>query len=483
VRNKDVNSSTRSETDPRSQEGKACPRRQNRWLALAVLCTSAVVLADGVVLWGPYRDPVSRFYTSALGYAHVARLLKLPFTVDAGQPEMHEFTVPVLGEGTMLCDFYFVPVVPMARVTTLHIEEGDTVSKGQLLAELDDTTARLNLKTAELAVGTANAERERVSIGSAYVLAQERPERDRIDVGAAKDVLDRANEKLKTYRDLVAKGVLARESLLDVETAAINAQKSYDQSLFDQRMSTQGSTESRKIAQNAVEQAETLLRQRQEELKGYHVTSPADGIIQRVLIRPGEFNQDTGKPGFIVCSGLWFDAHLDQRTLANVHEGCEATVFLESYPGQPFPARVERIIPVVTFDAGGPETTRPIRPRGTGAPEWPATYTARLVLETNGLRVTPGMTGFARVTYRRRALAIPRDALTSLSAGKGIVRQIDEQGIQKAVEVRIGEVDDRFVEVVEGLDPSALLVRGNHRFLRDGDRVQVTEKPAKLTSR
>jgi HlyD family secretion protein len=365
----------------------------------------------------------------------------------------------------------------------LHVEEGDTVSKGQLLAELDDTTARLNLSSAELAVETAMAERERVNIGSAYVLAQERPEKDRIDVAAAKDVLDRANEKLKTYRELVAKGVMARESLLDIETAAINAQKAYDQSLFEQRMSTQGSPESRKIAQNAVAQAEALLQQRREELKGYRVTSPADGIVQRVLVRPGEYNQQAGTPGFIVCSGLWFEAHLDQVSLPNIREGCEATVFLESYPGQPFAAKVDRIIPVVTFDAGGPETTRPVRPRGTGSPEWPATYKVRLALEPIGLRVTPGMTGFARVTYRHFALAIPRDALTSLSAGKGIVRQIDERGIQKAVEVRVGDIDDHFVEVTEGLDATARLVLGDHRFLRDGDRVQVTEKAAKLSSR
>ena len=59
----------------------------------------------------------------------------------------------------------------------------------------------------------------------------------------------------------------------------------------------------------------------------------------------------------------------------------EATVNLEAYAGREFRATVERVIPIVTFNAGGPETKTPVRPLGTGTPEWPATFTVRLHLE------------------------------------------------------------------------------------------------------
>ena len=194
-----------------------------------------------------------------------------------------------------------------------------------------------------------------------------------------------------------------------------------------------------------------------------------------MLIRDGEYNQNAGNPGFIIASGLWFEVNLDQRALADLHEGMQAVVNLGAYAGRPFRATVERIIPIVTFNAGGPETKTPVRPLGTGTPEWPATFTVRLRLEASGVRLAPGMTGFARVMLtHRRALAVPREALSSLSAGKGVVRIVDESGHPVTTPVSLGEVDERYVEITEGLDPGAWILTSNPRFLRDDDKVHIT---------
>jgi hypothetical protein len=37
---------------------------------------------------------------------------------------------------------YYVPGLPMARVTSLQVEEGDKVQEGQVLAELDQGSQR-----------------------------------------------------------------------------------------------------------------------------------------------------------------------------------------------------------------------------------------------------------------------------------------------------------------------------------------------------
>ena len=89
--------------------------------------------------------------------------------------------------------------------------------------------------------------------------------------------------------------------------------------------------------------------------------------------------------------------------------------------------------------------------------------------------MAPGMTGFARVfAQHRRALAISREAVSSLSAGKGVVRVVDDSGHLDTTLVALGDIDDRFVEITEGLDVSAWVLTKNARYLRDDDKISIT---------
>ena len=448
---------------------------QNHILAVIVILTGLVLAAGAFALWPAYTSPESRFYTSAIGFLKVQRLLGMQMQAEAQHPVLHDFMTPVLGDGTLQCDFYNVPLVPSAQVTALHTEEGDQVKAGALLADLDDTEAVLNLQSAQLALDSANAQRARVEAGSVNTLVAERPDRDQVALDGLEKVLKVAQARVKVYSTLQGSGASSRIELINAQTELASAQLNYSQAQVDMRASSAGFPQSKEIAQNTVNTAQNLLKQRQEELKYYHVLAPASGTIDRVLIRDGEYNQNAGNPGFIIASGLWFEVNLDQRALADLHEGMQAVVNLEAYAGRPFRATVERIIPIVTFNAGGPETKTPVRPLGTGTPEWPATFTVRLRLEAPGVRLAPGMTGFARVMVtHRRALAVPREALSSLSAGKGVVRIVDESGHPVTTPVSLGEVDERYVEITEGLDPGAWILTSNPRFLRDDDKVHIT---------
>src|SRR5215469_11856505 len=337
---------------------------QDRLLGFAVIATGLIVAAGAFVLWPAYTNPVS-----------------------------HDFEIPLLGQGTIQCNFYNVPVVPTARVTALRVEEGDEVREGQLLAELNETEATLSLNSAQLGVASAAAERQRVDAGSVNALLAERPEKDRVSLEGLAKVVKEAVAKVEMYRKLNASGSASLFEMVNAEIELANAQTSYTEAQVDSGMSTQGLPQSKEIAQNAVSDAQNLLQQREEALKYYRVIAPAAGVIDRVLIRDGEFNQNAGNTGFIIASGMWFEANLDQRAVADLREGMDATVSLEAYAGRNFRATVERIIPIVTFNAGGPDIKSPVRPLGTGSPEWPATFKVRLHLDSPGVKLTPGMTG------------------------------------------------------------------------------------------
>jgi multidrug resistance efflux pump len=448
---------------------------QDHVLGLIVVATGLILAAGVFVLWPAYTDPVSRLYTSAIGYLRVQRLLGIRMEAQAQPPVRHDFEIPLLGQGTIQCNFYNVPVVPMARVTVLHVEPGDEVKEGQLLAELDATAATLSRDSARNAVASAVAQRQRVEAGSVNALVSERPEKDKATVEGFAKIVKEAEAKVEMYRQLRTSGAASLLELDNAEAELATAQTNYNEAQLNAGMSTTGLPQSKEIARNAINDAENVLQLREEELKYYQITAPAAGVIDRVLIREGEYNQSAGNSGFIIASGVWFEADLDQRAVAVVHKGMDATVNLEAYPGHPFRATVEKVIPLVTFDTGGPETVNPIRPFGTGSPEWPATFKVRLHVQTDGVKLVPGMTGLARlVCLRRGALAVPREAVSSLSAGKGVVRTVDASGHLTSVLVSLGAVDDHFVEITGRLDSSAWILKRNPRFLRDDDKIRVT---------
>jgi HlyD family secretion protein len=448
---------------------------QDRVLGFILIATGLIVAAGAFVLWPAYTNPVSRLYTSAIGYLKVQRLLGIQMEAEAEPAVWHDFEIPLLGEGTIQCNFYNVPVVPTARVTNLHVEEGDEVKEGQLLAELDETAAILSRDSAQVAVASAMAQQQRVEAGSVNALVAERPEKDRVSLEGLAKVVKEAEAKVEMYQKLRATGASSLLELVNAEKELANAQTNYNEAQVDARMSTKGLPQSKEIAQSAVNEAKNLLQQRQEALKYYKIIAPARGVIDRVLIRDGEYNQSAGNTGFIIASGMWFEANLDQRAVTDVREGMEASVNLEAYAGRSFRATVERIIPIVTFNAGGPEATSPVRPLGTGSPEWPATFKVRLHLDSPRVKLTPGMTGLARlICHHRKALAVPREAVSSLSAGKGVVRTVDDSGHHTSILVSLGELDDRFVEITGGLDSSAWVLTRNPRFLRDDDKIRIT---------
>ena len=263
----------------------------NRILALVGVSSLLVVVAGAFVLWPAYTNPQSQMYSSSLGYLKLERLLGMHVKAEAEHPVYHNFETPILGEGTIQCNFYNVPVVPTAQVKSLLVEEGDTVKKGQVLAELDDSQAQYNYKTAELAFASAKAQMQRVEAGSVNTMAAERPQKDKVDLKGMEKVVKAAKTKLDMYKKMERDGASSKVELVNAELEYATAETSFEQAKISVGMSSQGFPGANAVAQNAVDDAENLLQQRADELKYYRIIAPADGVIDRVLIREGEFNE------------------------------------------------------------------------------------------------------------------------------------------------------------------------------------------------
>lgn len=446
-----------------------------RGLFSLLLVTLAILLFGGWlvlrVILPHFANPNNGMYGSKLGYASLLRTSGKPIPVKVGIVEERAFEQVVVGEGMCASDPYLVPVIPMAKVVKVNVQEGDFVKKGQVIAQMNETKALIKLESAKLALSTAESEFERVRLGSAYVLAQERPEIDKVNVSALKKLLDSNKSKLESFKKAHARGAISSSALMEVEREYEESLRSYKEAEIFLGMSEAGLKESLKIAENTVDDMREAKEHREEELRDYQVVTPADGVIERVLIREGEYNQDSGKPGFVIASGMWFEAHFDQTDYVVLQNANEASVYLESYPGVTHEALVDKVVPVVSFNQGGPEISRPLRPRGTGSPEWAATFKVRLTFkESQKEQLAIGMTGFARVKVKRNALSIPRGAVHSISAGEALVDIPDGEG-WKSCPVKIGQVTETHAEVLSGLAKGDRVIIDGHWVLEPEDRV------------
>lgn len=447
--------------------------RANLGILIALMIAVVVSIALTVlIIWPAYQNPNNKMYSSSLGQPALLRRSGKPLPVKVAEVSRKVIERKMMGEGVCASQPILVPLIPMALVKELHVREGQRVKKGDLLVTLDETKAQIKYESAKLALSTAEAELERVKLGSAYVLAQERPEVEKVSLGSLIKRERLAADKLAKHKAAFARGVIAEVALLQVKSDYAIAVEQLEKGQLAMSMAENGVKESLKIAKNAAADTSQALAHRKDELDDFRVYAPTSGIIDRVLIQEGEYNQDSGKPGFLISSGLWFEAYFDQAEFSQVKEGQSASLVLESFPGREFRARLEMVKPMVSFNSGGPEISRPLRPRGTGSPEWAATFKVRLEIEDPG-KLVPGMTGFARLEQREEALTVPRSAVTSISAGTALVYVVDEEENWQSREITIGEVGLKDVEVYEGVSVGEKVMVAGHWNLQADDQIEV----------
>jgi Cu(I)/Ag(I) efflux system membrane fusion protein len=194
----------------------------------------------------------------------------------------------------------------------------------------------------------------------------------------------------------------------------------------------------------------------------------------------GEYNQDPGKPGFLVAMEGWFEANFDQGSFPRIRVDEKAEIRLEAYPDRFFSGRVFWVNPFVNYDLGGPESTRPIRPMGTGAPEWPATFAARIRLELADTEIAPGMTGFCVIRGETEVNCLPREAVSAITGNKGIVYLVRGDRFEPR-EVTLGLVAGDWIEIRGGLRESDEVILDGYQVLEPEDHVRIVADPRRKT--
>jgi HlyD family secretion protein len=372
----------------------------------------------------------------------------------------------------------------MGRVTNLAVNEGQRVTKGQFLLEIDPRNLRTRVESGEasLQASASQAEQLRLSIENA-----------RLSLKLAQDNFNRQQELWKG-------GLTTREALERSE----NELKAQQANLRVQEQNV-------KTQQLRISQERASLSSAKYDLSRVRLESPINGIVTRRNIEEGEtaVTGTMNNPGTVLLtiadmSVIEAEVEVDETDIPTVALGQTAKVTIDAMPGKTFTAKVTEI------------GNSPIQAPGQAAGTQATNFKVVLTLDGEIPEVRPGFTCTAEITTATRTavLAVPIQATTvreMVIDDKGaIVREpvVPNSGRRPATStgelkpgqsrkelegvfvVRDGKVlfeaaktgiaGEKYFEILSGLKEGDQVVIGpfsSVRELRDGASVKVTPAP------
>ncbi|MCK9538881.1 HlyD family secretion protein [Dokdonella sp.] len=245
--------------------------------------------------------------------------------------------VEPLGEERLL-----IPQVP-GRIDRVLVEEGDTVTAGQLVAELENAEQRAALETARAQVTLRRAELERLRNGPRREdIAAARAARDEAAALESQAALD-----LKRRERMAERKLIAQELLDQARTQAATATAARQRAAAQLAVLLAGSrAEDIAAAEAALDAATGQAAQAQALLEKTRVRSPIAGIVLERGLNPGE-TVTALTPSPVASIGdmhqLMVRADIDELDVARVHVGAAAQVSADAFPGRQFAGRVVRV--------------------------------------------------------------------------------------------------------------------------------------------
>jgi len=372
----------------------------------------------------------------------------------------------------------------VGRVINLAVNEGDRITKGQFLLQIDPKTLR-----------------SRVDSGSASLEANiQTLEQMRQAIETARAQLVQAQQTLTRQQDLWKQQLTTREALEKAENDVKVAQSGL-----------QEREKQLKPQESRIAQERAGLDSAQYDLSKVRIVSPIDGIVTARTIQEGEMvmigtmnNAGTVLMTLADMSVIQAEVEVDETNVPNVQLGQKAKVTIDALPDRSFRGHVAEI------------GNSPIQ-AATGATGTQATnFKVKVMIDEPIPEVRPGFTCTADITTATRkevvAVPIPAVAVRELiyDAGGQVVREPktdkkrrgadtaatasttelkpgqtrkETEGVfavrdNKAefVPIKMGIAGDKFFEVLSGIKSGDQVITGPYNSVRgmsDGDLIKV----------
>ena len=352
----------------------------------------------------------------------------------------------------------------MGRVTRLAVNEGDRVTAGQFLLEIDPE----NLQAA-VDRGEASLQATRSGLDQA-----------RVGTETARVNLELAQDNLKRQQELWELRLISREA--------------YDQARADVEL-RETELESRQVeistARQRIRQESATLDSAQYDLSQVTITSPINGLVTRRNIEEGETvvigtMNNAGTVLLTIADFSIMEAHVevDETDIPSVMLNQAGKITIDALPEQAHYGFVTEI------------GNSPIQGTSTGSSQ-AINFKVVVTLDDDVPNVRPGFTATADITTatRTNTVSVPIQATTvreiplrqdqlvgTTANGQQLMDSFEEiegafvvrDGRVSFVQIETGIAGERYFEVLSGLDEGDLVVTGPFdvvRTLNEGDLV------------
>ena len=413
----------------------------------------------------------------------------------------------VTGSGEVKAKTYVnIGAQGFGKITKLYVKEGDTVKKGQKLAQLENVQSaadvnaqRASIETAQMDLDASNAA---IETGVADIA------RDKADL--EQKTLDFNRAKQLYQSQLIAKSDFdAKKAAYDVAAATLKESEAKLAQMKAQKASSSG----------RVTQANATLHKLTDILGKTEYIAPFDGIVTNLPVREGEtvvvgIQNSPGSTLMTLAdmSVVTAEVRVDETDIVNVKLGQPADVTIDAMPDETFKGRVTEIGDQALVRSSGVATSQT-----TAGTQEAKDFKVVVTVDNPPANLRPGFSTTAKITTasKNNVMAIPIQALTVRTQGeldaqraaldkkKTTVAQTGQAPAQdakskkevqgvfvvdkntkkvdfKPVETGIQGATD--VEVTKGLGDGQEIVTGSYKILRTlkiGAKVKVDNSIAK----
>lgn len=264
----------------------------------------------------------------------------VPATLPAPLPRHR---IAALGRVEPISEEIHIAAAMTGRLAAVNLEEGDPVSRGEVVAMLENADHLARVQAAEANVAIARAALERLINGA---LPAERAEAAAA-VREAQALLVRAERERERQEGLANKNLGSRQdldhALTEAEAARARLSRAKEHLAV---VDAPAREDERAKAEAELALAEARLAEAQAIYAKSFVRSPIDGVVLRQIRRVGEQVTELGDTPILAVgdiSRLRVRAEVDEADIALLRADQEAYVQADAYGDRRFPGRVARI--------------------------------------------------------------------------------------------------------------------------------------------
>ncbi|HEX6002532.1 MAG TPA: HlyD family secretion protein [Burkholderiales bacterium] len=251
-------------------------------------------------------------------------------------------------------------------ITELPVIEGDTVRKGQLLAQVDDRDSRLKREVLVAKLGALQDQAAVIKAQTGQIdqetLGKYQSELNRLaaaqaEVSALEVQLKQARDDYNRARELAEAKWLSPQAMERARTAFEQVRENHRKSVAEvaaARGTLSAAGGSRRQLAVLARQVTVLERQADElraeirrqdiDITDRRIASPSDGRIVMTFVRKGE-HVSAGQRILMFHNpdDIWVEANVKETDVGRIRPGMKADIRVDAYPGKVFSGTVFRV--------------------------------------------------------------------------------------------------------------------------------------------